>query len=451
MIRQVRVELRRSNAPTVAVLLLIIGILGAASMYSFWQGQWLRLGYVHSSGMFLLMPLSLAGGAVLGRRDRRTRADELMNSTGRPRWQRALPAMTALGVAVAAAHLLVLAGAGAVVAFDGAYLGVRGLAGPLTDVLVLVGAAWVGVAVGRLWSSPLLPPLLAAAGLVAQEGTAMLGGPGSTSRLSNASLMISWPPDTPWETLSDRLLLSRLALGVGLVLAGLLLAAGRSWPVRAGALASLAGGVAGLLLIGVPGPTGIWQLDPDARRFVCADGTPQVCVTAVNAHLLPEITPEARRGLKALAKLPDAPARAVEVRLDTVGSNDSEQWHRPKPAPGTVQFLLEVDPDTGRAADVAERIALGGGTMWYGCGRSGDDIAPAIAAAWLLDVETVRLWDSWTGYRYADEKQEEIRDGVRQLRALPEPEQLRRITALRDAATRCEPDLMPALTGRAAP
>lgn len=449
MIRQVRVELRRSNAPVVAVLLLAIGVLGTASMYSFWQGQWLRLGYVHASDMFLLMPLALAAGAVLGRRDRRTRADELMNSTGRPRWQRALPAMTALGVAVGAAHLLVVAASAAVVATDGAYLGIRGLAGPLVDVVVLVGAAWVGVAVGRLWSSPLLPPLLAAAALVAQEGTSMLAGVDST--LPSPSLMISWPPDTPWETLSDRLLLSRLALGAGLVLAGLLLAAGRSWPVRAGALAGLAGGVAGLLLIGVPGPAGIWQLDPGARRYVCADGTPQVCVTAVNAHLLPQITPEARRGLRALAKLPDAPTRAVELRLDTIGSNDSEQWHRPKPAPGTVQFLLEVDPDTGRAADVAERVALGGGTMWYGCGRSGDDIAPAIAAAWLLDTETVRLWDSWTGYRYADEQQEEIRTGVRQLRALPEPEQLRRVTALRDAAARCEPDLMPALTGRAAP
>ncbi|MEU7758972.1 hypothetical protein [Micromonospora aurantiaca (nom. illeg.)] len=450
MIRQVRVELRRSNAPVVAVLLIAVGVLGTASMYDFWQGQWLRLGYVHASNVFLLMPLALAGGAVLGRRDRRTRAGELMNSTGRPRWQRALPAMTALGVAAAAAHLLVVAASAAVVASGGAYLGVRGFAGPLIDVLVLVGAAWVGVAVGRLWSSPLLPPLLAAAGLVAQEGTAMLGGPAG-SRLTNASLMISWPPDTPWETLSDRLLLSRLALGVGLVLAGLLLTAGRSWPLRAGAAASLAAGVAGLLLISAPGPAGIWQLDQSARRYVCADGTPQVCVTAINAHLLPQITPEARRGLDALAKLPNAPTRAVELRLDTIGSNDSEQWHRPKPAPDTVQFLLEVDPDSGRVADVAERIALGGGTGWSGCGRSGDDIAPAIAAAWLLDAETVRLWDSWTGYRYADEQQDEIRAGVRQLRALPAPEQLRRVTALRDAAARCEPDLMPALTGRAAP
>lgn len=450
MIRQVRVELRRSNAPALTVLLLAVGALGTASMHSFWQGQWLRLGYVHASDTFLLMPLALAGGAVLGRRDRRTRADELLHSTGRPRWQRALPAMTALGVAAAAAHLLVVAASAAVVAAGGAYLGVRGLAGPLIDVLVIVGAAWVGMAVGRLWSSPLLPPLLAAAGLVAQEGTAMLGGTGG-SRLTNASLMISWPPDTPWETLSDRLLLSRLALGVGLVLAGLLLAAGRSWPSRAGAAASLAAGVAGLLLIGVPGPVGIWQLDPAALRYVCADGTPQVCVTAVNAHLLPQITPEARRGLRALAKLPDAPTRAVELRLDTIGSNDSDQWHRPKPAPGTVQFLLEVDPDTGRAADVAERIALGGGTTWYGCGHGGDDIAPAIAAAWLLNTETVRLWDSWNGYRYADAHQEEIRAGVRQLHALPAPEQLRRVTALRDAAARCEPDLMPALTGRAAP
>ncbi|GAA3284163.1 hypothetical protein Dvina_01945 [Dactylosporangium vinaceum] len=446
MIRPLRTELRRSNAPVVATLLVAVGALSAASMYTFWQGQWLRFGYVQTSGMFILVPLALAGGAVLGRRDRRTRAEDLLGSTGRPRWQRALPAMGALGIAVAAAHLIVLAAGAVVVA--GTYLGLRGVGAALIDALVLVGAAWTGVAVGRRWSAPLLPPLLAAVVLVVQVGASEIAH--GDDRLGNLSLMISWPPDTEWETMSTRLLLSHLVLGVGLLLAGVLPAAGASWLWRAGGFASLAGGVAGLVLIATPGPAGIWQLDSGAYRYVCADGTPQICVTAVHAHLLPGVTADARRALHALAKLPGAPTRAVELRLDGIGDNDSEQWFRPKPPPGTVQFQLEVDPATGRDPDVAESMSMGGGTRWAGCGHAGDDVAQAIAAAWLLDTDTVRLWDSWLGFDYMDRYQNDIRAGVQALRALPAAEQLRRVTALRDASARCEQDLMPYLTGQAA-
>lgn len=448
MIRAIRIELRRSNAPAVALLLIVIGCLSAASMYSFWEGQWLRFGYVHTTGMFILVPLALAGGAVLGRRDRRTRAEDLMNSTGRPRWQRALPAMSALGIAVAAAHLLVLTAGAVTVVAAGTYLGVRGVAAALIDALVLIGAAWSGIAVGRRWSSPLLAPVLAAATLVVQVGAAEVAR--GDDRLGNLSLIIFWPPDTPWETMSTRLLLSRLALGTGLLLTGVLLAAGASWLRRAGAFTSLAAGVAGLVLIATPGAAGTWQLDAGAYRYVCADSAPQVCVTAVHAHLLPGVTADARRALRALATLPNAPTRAVELRLDTIGSNDSDQWYRPKPQPGTVQFQLEVDPATGRDPDVAESIVMGGGTRWSGCGQSADEIAPAVAAAWLLDTDVVRLWDSWAGYQFADRYAPDIRAGVQALRALPEAEQLRRVTALRDAAARCEPDLLPILTGQAA-
>jgi hypothetical protein len=448
VIRPVRIELRRSNALTLALLLIVVAAASAASMYGFWRGQWLRFGYVQSTGMFALVPLALAGGAVLGRRDRRTRAEDLMDSTGRPRWQRALPAMSALGIAVAAAHLAVLAAGAVLIAVAGTYLGVRGLVAPLVDALVLIGAGWLGIAAGRRWTSALVPPVLAAAVLVVQVGASSVAGGGD--RLGNLALLIDWPPDSPWETMSTRLILSRLALAGGLLLAGLLLAAGASRLLRTAAAASLAAGVAGLLLIPAPGAAGTWQLDPAAYRYVCAGGTPQVCVTAVHAHLLPGVTADVRRALGALAKLPGAPTRAVELRLDTIGQSDSDQWFRPKPPPGTVQFQLEVDPATGRDPDVTESIAMGAGTRWSGCGQGSDEIAPAVAAAWLLDTDTVRLWDSWVGYTFWDRYEPEIRAGVRALRALPAAEQLRRVTALRDAAARCEPDLMPILTGGAA-
>jgi hypothetical protein len=439
MTRPIRIELRRSNAPAVALLLVVTGGLGVAAMYEFWWGLWLRFGYAQTTSMFILMPLALAGGVMLGRRDRRTRAEDLMNSTGRPRWQRALPAMGALGIGVAGAQLLVLAAGAVLVSFTGSYLGPRGAAAAVVDAIVLVGAAWTGIAVGRRWGSPVLPPALAAAALVAQ--VAVQGVPDARNPLHNLSLMITYPPDAPWETVSTRFLLGRLCLGVGLVLTGLLLAAGRSWRLRTGAVATLAAGVAGLLMIATPGQAGTWQIDPAAQRPVCAEGTPQVCVLAVHAHLLPQVTTDARRALAALAKLPGAPTRAVELRLERIGTHDSEQWQRVRPEPGTVQFVLEPDPATGADPDVAESIVMGGGTYWGGCGGN-SDLAMSIAGAWLLDTDSIRMWDPYVGYFFADRHVAEVREGVRKLRAFPPDEQLRRVSALRDAASRCEPDLL---------
>ncbi|MCA2212160.1 hypothetical protein [Jidongwangia harbinensis] len=448
MIRPIRIELRRSNATTVALLLIVIGGLVLATMYGFWRGQWLRFGYAQTTTMFILVPLALAGGAALGRRDRRAHTEDLMNSTGRPGWQRTLPAMSALGIGVAVAHLLVLAVGAILIAVPGSYLGLRGFAAPLIDVLILIGAAWTGVAAGRRWSSALLPPALAAGVLVLQFGAQAVSV--DPNRLQNLSLMIIYPPDAPWETVSTPALLGRLALAAGLLLAGVLLAAGRSWPRRAGAGAALAAGVAGLLLITAPGPAGRWQIDPAAHRLVCADGTPQVCVAAVHEHLLPHVTTEARRALAAIAKLPNAPTRAVEVRLDTPGVHDSEQWQRKAPEPGTVHFALNPDPDTGQDPDVADSIAMGGGMWWNGCGANIDDKAMSVVGAWLLGTETVRMWDPVFGDMFASRTEAAVRDGVRALRALPEREQLRRVTAVRDAAARCERELMPILTGEAA-
>jgi hypothetical protein len=310
MIHVIRTELRRSNAIGLAVLLFATGGLLIAAMVRAWDRQWLVFSYEQASGLFLLVPLALAGGATLGLREKRTRAAELMGSTGRPRWQKVTPPALALAVALSGVHLLTLGIGATVIGATGGFLSVGGTLPALVDLTILIGAVWLGLAAGRAWSSPLLPPTLAALTLVTQVG---MGFAAEDSPLRNLTLNLE-PPGFVWESFNADALLGRLALGVGLLLGGLLLGFAASWLARGAGVAALAAGIVLSVLITPLGLGGRYQVDAAAQRLVCADGTPQVCVTAVHAYALAAVTPAARQALTMLAKLPGAPTRAVEWR-----------------------------------------------------------------------------------------------------------------------------------------
>jgi hypothetical protein len=215
------------------------------------------------------------------------------------------------------------------------------------------------------------------------------------------------------------------------------------------ATAALAAGVAGLVLIPAPRQAQRYQVEAGAQRLVCADGTPQVCVTAVHAYALPAAVPEVRRALAALAKLPGAPTRAAEFRPDTVGTGVIYQFwgDQPKIEPGTVLFDLELGFQRATDPDLAMSIVYGAGTLWNGC-KQDDFAAKAAAGAWLLGTDDLPLAGAdWTVPRQVKER---VPETVRKLRELPEKEQVKRVTALRDAANRCVPDLLPILTGERA-
>lgn len=445
MIRVIGVELRRSNARVLVLLLLLASAAGLAQKVDDWSRHWLVFSSYQVSNLFLLVPLVLAGGAMLGRREGRTGAAELMATTGRPRWQKATPPTVALAVAVTAVQLLVLAFGAVVVGTRGGYLALDGAVPALADITILVGAAWAGFAAGRAWSSPVLPPTLAALALVAQVGVS-LSNP--DSRLQSLS-MLPQPPGALWESATSQATLGRLALGLGLALGGLLLVAGANRPARISGIAPLVAGFVLLAVVTPPGTQGRYQVNAAAQELVCADGTPQVCVTAVQAYRLDDVAPAARRALTLLAKLPGAPTRAVEWRADAVSRGDSTQFQGTKPAePGTVQFALD-GYGALTAADVTASILNGAGTTWNGC-KPGDEVATGAAGAWLLGTETLPLRDA--GWPYPEETDTQIRATVAALRKLPEKEQLRRVTALRDAANACETDdLLTVLTGRQAP
>jgi hypothetical protein len=450
MIHPIRTELRRSNAIGLAVLLFAVGALMIAAMTQTWNRQWLTFSYLQASGLFFLVPLALAGGAMLGRRETRTRADELMGSTGRPRWQKVSPPAAALAVAVTVVHLLTLGIGAAVIGATGGFLSVGGTLPALVDIVVLIGAVWVGLASGRAWSSPLLPPALATLALVAQVATEFTG---ENSRLRNLTLMVQ-PPGLVWESFNTEALLGRLALGAGLLLGGLLLGFGASWLTRVAGIFAL---VAGMVLTVVITPLGLgsrYQVDAAAQRLVCADGTPQVCVTAVHEYELATVTPAVRQALTMLAKLPGAPTRAVEWRADAPSTFDDGQFQggTPKLEPGTVTFRLEPDDrmlSTGdlfslksmSPAGLTAGIVNGAGTTTNGC-RLGDEVALGAAGAWLMNVDVL------PGLAYEGTVAAEITATVQALRTLPEPEQVRRVTALRDAANTCRTDdLRSILTG----
>jgi len=442
MTRIALTELRRSNALAMAALIVAVSVAALATAVDLWLREWLKFTYNHATALFILVPLAMAGGAMLGRRERRTRAEELIASTGRPRWQRITPTAAAIAVAVAVAHLLVLTAGGILLAQTASYLSAGELLVPLTDVVILIGGAWLGLAAGRAWSSPLVPPALAVVSLVVQVGLTEISL--DVTRLDNLALIVQ-PPSYDWEAVNGRAVLGHLALGAGLAAAGFLLAAAKSWRPRVAAVAVLAVATMTAAMVPGVGMAARYHVDTAAQRLVCADGTPQVCVTAVHAFALAQAAPDVRRALGLLAKLPGAPQRAVEWRADSVyepGSAESEPPAVPV-APGTVQFELDLD---GRQSDphLVESIVYGGGIFRGGCAE-GVGVAESAAGAWLMGTDDLVLDDG--GFGYDEEWHAQIRDTVRKLRSLPEEEQTRRVTALRDAAAACRTDLLPILTG----
>ncbi|MCO8269402.1 hypothetical protein M1L60_02220 [Actinoplanes sp. TRM 88003] len=442
------VELRRSNAPTLLALLIGAGIAGLALGGNLGLGTWHLFAYIHSSSMFLLLPLALAGGAVLGRREKRTRAAELFASTGRPTAHRLLPGLLALGVAVAVGHLLVYAGGAIWILASGTYTTAVTVLWPLTGVLVLAGGAWMGLAAGRAWSSPLVPPMVAVLGLLLQFGFAEIGPPGEPSYLENLS-MLAQPPIYAWEAVTGRALLGYAVFGAGLIGAGFLLAAGRSWLPRVAAVVLL--GVAGSIAAIVPGKTADthYRVDAGAQKLVCTDGAPQVCVIAAHRQLLDEAAPQVREALTLLAKLPGGQTRAVEWRADEVykpGESDWQSTGTTRPEPGTVNFDLGVTRGKIGPA-LTENVLLAAGTLWNGCEGGQDLVAAHAVAAWLLGKDELTGVDD--GLSYFPDLQKQVPETVRGLRALPEKEQIRRVAAVRDASLACQEDLLPILTGKA--
>lgn len=443
--RMLRIELLRTNARWLALFLLAF-----VTLTSFGQAE-RGLTVIALDQRELLrggaFPLALGAAAWQARRDRRARMDELLATTPRPRWQRVLPAATALGIGAVAAYLAAIAVHLVLVVTAGGYVSAATVPIIAVGALGLLVPVSFGLALGRWLPLSLIPPVLVAffaLTLFYGDTEAYTEGPGASGEVPGEMLL--WGDfqvlGTSFETvaITARAHLGQAVWMAGLVAAGLIVFSATRPRTRAAAVPVLVGTSFSLVLLPIRYADAYYP-DPGATALVCTPDTPKVCVLRAHRAALTKLRGPAREALATLAaKLPDAPTSVVEI---------PDPYGRPVPPPpaGTVYLGMmvgtdgEIRPISGTVPDIRWDLLLGAGTP--GCAnapapgaaeRRRYDIARLIAAAWLLDQEPPAPADP------ADPallQRNETLPGYRELRALPAGEQRARVAALREAELGC--------------
>ncbi|WP_244229998.1 hypothetical protein [Kitasatospora albolonga] len=297
-----RAELRRGIVPWTAPAVALTIAVPMISKTAQWQGGWGDTQeLLHSTATLLGGPLVAAAGCWQGGREHRRGTGGLWLSV--PRGRAARLVMAALPVAVWAVVGQLVAVA-AVFAATWPYTGAgRPSAGMIVvDAWFLVCAAFTGFVVGRVWRWRLAAPVLAAATYLA------LGVPTYFS----SGLRFLNPAEQYY--LDGRVPVGWFAPVMVLWLGGPALALVTGYAVRRRFLALVplvaAAAVAPLI---VNSGEDLFREDPVARRLICTDAVPQVCVSGLNGPLLSQ-TSDALTGLHArLEGVPGAPLRYVQV------------------------------------------------------------------------------------------------------------------------------------------
>ncbi|MEU8327363.1 hypothetical protein [Micromonospora sp. NPDC048839] len=445
--RILRIELRRSAALGVALLLLATGVPLLITSTQFFAGRWMLLAVIARSILVVLLPLALAGGAWLGRRDARHRVGELFTSTARPRWHRTTVTAGALAITVVAAYTLVcLVAAGWVVPtahyFPGATIVVAAVGVP-----ALLAAGWLGMAAGRAVPRVITAPVVAVAGF------ALLGLVPELAAQRDPDLAAFRPEPSAlllipvinelddFQTIMPRVSALQTLWLVALAATGLLLLG--TVRRRATALALLPavlGAAVAVPLLPIGGTRGAAVVDPAAIELVCDNAGPQVCVTRVHAELLPDVVGPARQALAMMAaKLPNAPVRAVQTQQVSYWARLDP---RAAPAPHSADTVVFDTPSFDRLgrADLSGDYFLPSllEAAWQQeCADQsvqGDEYrARIVAAAWLTGRPPAP-----TGWDPAEV--ERLVSAYQALVSLPEAEQRRRMAAAREAALACQGD-----------
>ncbi|MFV2017044.1 hypothetical protein [Micromonospora sp. LOL_023] len=449
--RIVWTEVRRSAVPGLAVLFLVVCVGLTLTSIEFFAGRWTQLMMYGRGSLVLLFPLALAGGAWLGRRDRRHRVGELFATTVRPRWQRIFPLAVGYAGAMVTVYLLVLLiGAVWVIPtagyFPSAVLGITAV-----GALAVVAAGWLGMAAGRAVPRIVTAPVLA---VVAFAVVALL--PDFVSMAGYDENFVKTQPDpsalllnpASADSLDD---FQTIAGSVSLVqavwlgaLAGsalLLISAVRRSVLALAVLPAVLGAAVAVPLLPAGGYPGAAVVDPVAVELVCDDNGPQVCVRRVHAALLPDLVEPVREALAVMAaKLPDPPVRAVQ-------STRMVEWAAPE------QTVDRHDADTltfeTPSIDRSGRADLSSGYFeaellrapWsQECGNSTlPSTAQEVAAAWLLGEPPVP--PDWL----SPEQQQLVEASYQALTAMPADQQRQVVAQARDAALDCDTDRLGAL------
>ncbi|MFJ7128242.1 hypothetical protein [Streptomyces sp. NPDC098101] len=299
-----RTELRRGLGPWTGAAVLVVVLV---TMYGKggWQGRWAdTTNLLHVAVGVFCVPLALAAGCWQGGRDRRRGTAELWESVPRPPLRRLLVAVSPSALWPAAGLLLAdavcLLSTWPYVSAGRPFLELLA-----ADAVALAAAGALGHVAGRLVRWRLAAPLLGIVGYVvllfsayAENSTRWLGPAGEHA--------------SPWDRPVWWYAPASMAWTAGLALAALLAHGLRPARLRPLALVPLAVAVAAAsLILRLPEDEGPWRPDPALARPVCDDGVPRVCVTALDAKLLPEVSAALAPLNARLAGLPGAPVRWV--------------------------------------------------------------------------------------------------------------------------------------------
>ncbi|MGC9665716.1 hypothetical protein ACNTMW_04065 [Planosporangium sp. 12N6] len=446
--RILRIELRRSAARWAALAVAAVGTALLYLVVNSWGGAWLPLAADQREQLYVVWPVALGAGAWQARRESRARIGELLATTPRPRWQRVAPTAVALALGAVAGYLAMFAAGAAQVAPAASYFPAGSLLVVAVGALTMVGAVWLGMAIGSLLSTPLTPPALTVGGFAVLMGVPTVLRslhPRDPGDLPGATLLspVLTPPLTDFYAVTTRVGLVQLVWFTALAATAFGLYAAATRRTR---LAALAPSVLGAVLALAVLPTtadAAYVPDPGAYAPVCDPGPPRVCVARVHATALADLRAPARQALAALAaKLPGAPTTVAEAR------NWWIEKHLDPQRPDTV--LVDLNPDAdgrlGSPRELLWELVDGAGTR--ACSTIFDSAEPdavarhhaarLAAAAWLLDQAPPA-----DAYHAA-----QARQAWETLRTLPADEQLSRVAALRASALACDGrDLLDVLVG----
>jgi hypothetical protein len=450
MSRVFGIELRRSSAIAVGVIIMAVGVGVLLSFTEGFAGRWAQLAGGMRVSLFALWPLALAGGAWLGRREARARVGELFATTARPRWHRVLPPSLALALTVVAGYLAMLVGGIAFVAPSASHFNVGTVGLIAAGCVSMVTAAWLGLAAGRampwLATAPalavlgvlvvgLLPDFLTIDSLLAGEGAnppaALMLSPVYSGGFDDFQAFASGPS------------LVQMLWFAAVAATGLLLFAASRPAFRALAVVpAVLGLVVTLPLLPTGGYEGALLPDRDALALVCDDAGPQVCLTKVHAGLLPDITGPAREALALIAtKLPDAPTRAVESDWPTSYVRKGAMPDPRRYGADTLVFRAPSYGKTGRAdfdgEPYLETLLAGPWDLHCGAGGGNEPVerdrylAQHVATAWLL------------GRPFGEDPS--LPSALERFMAKPLEEQRSLMAAARAGVVACDPDALTAI------
>ncbi|MFF1508976.1 hypothetical protein [Streptomyces sp. NPDC058326] len=306
-----RTELRRGLGPWTGAAVALTILVTMYNKGPGWQGRWAdATNMLHVATGLLAGPLALAAGCWQGGRDRRRGTTDLWESVSRSPLRRLLvavaPSVFWPTAGLLLADAVVLLATWPYVSGGRPYLELVA-----ADAVAVAALGALGHVVGRVVRWRLTAPLLGIVGYVVMIATAYADGPARWLGPA-AEHQFFWDRPVWWFGPVS------MAWTAGIALAALLAYGLRPARLRPLALVPLAVAVtAAGLILRLPVDEGPWRPDPALARQVCDDGTPQVCLTAVDEKLLPDVSAALAPLNARLRGLPGAPVRWVSGLGDT--------------------------------------------------------------------------------------------------------------------------------------